>query len=67
MKRPRTKKYSEEDVDNAVNAVYEKEVSISKAAKEFNIPRMTLSDRVSNRHPGEVGNPTVFTKEEEKK
>ena len=45
MKRPRMKKYSEEDVDNAVKAVYENGVSISKVTKEFNIPRMTLSDR----------------------
>ena len=42
-----SKKYSEA-LRRAISVLKRKELSISRAAKEFNIPRMTVNDRVKN-------------------
>ena len=43
--------YSVEDFEKAVAAVTDDKKSIGSAAKEFNIPPKTLSDRINGRHP----------------
>ena len=43
--------YSVEDLARAVAAVIDGKKSISSAAREFNIPRGTLSDRINGKHP----------------
>lgn len=47
--------YSVEDLARAVAAVIDGKKSISSAAREFNIPRGTLSDRINGKHPKKVG------------
>ena len=67
--------YSVEDFEKAVAAVTDNKKifivlqknlkNIHSAAKEFNVPRKTLSDRINERCPKNVGRPTYFTKTEE--
>ena len=65
MTRPRHK-YSKSDIDAALHLVSQGS-SIYRAAKIYKIPRQTLSDKVHGTHPGSIGKPTTFTKEEEMK
>ena len=57
--------YSAEDFKKAVAVVTDDKKSIGSAAKEFNVPRKTLSDRINRRHPKNVGRPTYLTETEE--
>ena len=57
--------YSVEDFEKAVAAVTDDKKSIGSAAKEFNVPRKTLSGRINGRHPKNVGRPTYLTETEE--
>lgn len=57
--------YSIEDLARAVAAIIDGKKSIGSAAREFNIPPGTLSDRINGKHPKKVGQPTFLTDEEE--
>ena len=59
------KQYSVEDFEKAVAAVTDNKKSIGSAAKEFNIPCNTLSDKINGRHPKNIGGPTYLTETEE--
>ena len=51
----------------AMSAVRDRKVTISEAAKKYNVPRKTLNDRIKERveHGSRPGPSTVLTKEEE--
>lgn len=51
----------------AMSAVRDQKVTISEAAKKYNVPRKTLDDRIKKRveHGSRPGPSTVLTKEEE--
>ena len=57
--------YSVEDFEKAVAAVTDNKKNIHSAAKKFNVPHKTLSDRINVRCPKNVGRPTYLTKTEE--
>lgn len=57
--------YTVQDFESAVTAVIDSKKSISNAAREFNIPRETLRDRITGKHPKKVGRPPYLTDEEE--
>ena len=57
--------FSVEDFEKAVAAATDNKKSIGGAAKEFNIPHKTLSDRTNGRHPKNAGRPTYLTETEE--
>ena len=59
------RQYSVEDFEKAVAAVTDNKKSIGSAAKEFNIPCNTLSDKINGRHPKNIGGPTYLTETEE--
>lgn len=60
------RKYSSEDVYNALKEVDEG-ASIAASARKFGVPRSTLSEKRSGRHPIEcrMGPETVLTQDEE--
>ena len=58
-------KWSPEQMQKAITAVRENGVSISAAAKEHNVPRKTLSDKVNEKHPLKPGRKTALSSEEE--
>ena len=63
---PKSKTYSNEDIESALKDITEKHISISQAAKDYNIPRKTLADRKNKRwNSDKVGHPTILTPEEE--
>lgn len=57
--------YTEETKQLCYEAVSNKTLSIREASKKFKIPRATISYMMSNKHLGNVGCPTTFTKREE--
>ena len=67
MPRKKQKKYTEEDLKTAVEEVWAKRLTISAAAKCFQVPRTTLADHVHRRRV-KVGasRPTILTQVEEK-
>ena len=56
--RKKCMQFCVEDFEKAVAAVTDNKKSIGGAAKEFNIPHKTLSDRTNGRHPKNAGRPT---------
>ena len=61
------KKYTEEDLKTAVEEVWAKRLTISAAAKRFQVPRTTLADHVHRRREKVgAGRPTILTQVEEK-
>ncbi len=58
------KGYTEDDLQEAVNMVKQGS-SFRAACSTYNIPKMTLMDRVNETHGGTQGRPTVLTPEEE--
>ena len=60
------KKYSQEAMDKAIEAVHWG-LSRGKAAKKFNVPSSTLADKVAGRTPikSRIGAPTILTQDEE--
>ena len=48
-KRTKLKKYTEDDVKNAIDACNNKKLSLREAARVFNVPAQTLSDRLRGR------------------
>ena len=49
-----------EDMPNAVTAVKLSGISQLNAAKRFNVPQRTLSDKLAQRHERNVGRPSVL-------
>lgn len=62
----RYKNYTEETLDAAVRAVKFRGLSTHAAAEVFNIPQRTIYNKVKNRHPQNVGTPTVLSLAEER-
>ena len=58
-------RYSQENLLAAVKEVKEKRMSLGQAAKEFQVPKITLWDRVKDRVSDQLGRPTVLSKMEE--
>jgi len=52
--------YSQLSLERAVEDVLSGKSKIAEAALEYKIPRMTLSDHVSRRHPKKCGQQTAF-------
>ena len=46
-KQGKTQNYDKETLEKAYNAVKNGSMSVSKASKEFGIPKSTLGDRIS--------------------
>lgn len=57
--------YSKEELEECLNHVREGKLSQRTAAKQFNIPRSTLKNKLKQRHSSNVGRQTVFSAEEE--
>lgn len=57
--------YEKEDMEAALSAVRNGEMSIRAAVKEFGVKRTTLQDRLSGKSGETVGRPTVLLAEEE--
>ena len=58
--------YSEEILDQCLEAVRSGKLSIRKAAQEFKIPRSTIQNKLKGAHSGAIGRGCVFSEEEEK-
>ncbi len=58
-------KYDPQTLKHAINAVKEKRMSMSEAARHYKIPKTTLSDRLHERVSESLGRPTVLSREEE--
>ena len=58
-------KWTPEDMEAAVNAVNDGEMTMRKAAFTFGIPKSTLATHVGSNDLGKVGKPTVLGWEEE--
>ena len=54
-----------QQLEAAVSAVKNGEMSIRKAAEHFVIPVTTLHNKINGKHPKKQGRPTTFSKEEE--
>lgn len=65
--RPKKKKYTNEDVEKAIDAVRRNGMSVNAAAKSFGIPQSTLQDKISGKYAvqAKVGRPSVLMPEEE--
>ncbi|KAK6167094.1 hypothetical protein SNE40_021198 [Patella caerulea] len=57
--------YTEDALQNAIQAVQSKRLSVKKAAETYKIPRKTLGNKVNEKHLNKPGRPTVFSKAEE--
>lgn len=66
-KRIKEKSYSERQLERAVDAVKENKMTLSQAAKLFEIPRTTISFRLNHCVMTRAGHPTVFSPEFEKR
>ena len=55
LKRKLTCAYTAKDMEDAQNAVLLNNMGINAAAREFGVPRATLGDKLSNRHPLKQG------------
>ena len=60
--------WKDEDMLSAMEAVFKSEMSVSRAAAAFSVPRKTLDDRIKGRveHGTKPGRSTVLTEQEEK-
>ena len=63
----RRKKWKDEDMEKALEVVQKRQATVSGSAKQFNVPRKTLDDRVKGRvfHGTKSGPGTVLTSAEE--
>ena len=57
-------KYTQEDFKLAMESIQDG-MSVRKAAEEFNVPRVTLMDRLHNRTTDKLGRPCELSEEEE--
>lgn len=55
------KSYTEEDIQKAIKEVQENKVSVYRAAKNFQIPEMTLSDRLKGKSSSSHGKSPVLS------
>ena len=62
---PVRKVRSKENIISAVKEIHEKNTSIRKAAKIYNIPRTTLRTHYLNTDTEKPGHPTILSKDEE--
>ncbi len=58
-------KYNQAMMDMAIRDIEEKRLSLNKAAKKYNVPKATLSNRLTKLTTGQLGRPTELSKEEE--
>lgn len=60
-------KYSQENMEKALQDIREKKMSINQAAKLYNIPKTTVLDTLKEKYknPRNIGGPTVLTSSEE--
>lgn len=67
MEHKKNKKYSEHELDEAIQAI-NNGMSVNKASKTFRIPRTTLKDKIHGRYPVhcKIGAPPILSDEEEK-
>ncbi|XP_055838495.1 uncharacterized protein LOC129906661 [Episyrphus balteatus] len=59
------KNYTPETLEDALLQVREGKISLNKAAKEFNISRSTLQNKIKKLHTKSVGGPTALLEDEE--
>ncbi len=57
-------RYLLESLQQAVEAVKQKKMSVREAAHEFKVPKSTISDRIQGKHES-LGRPTELSAEEE--
>ncbi|XP_052079009.1 uncharacterized protein LOC127717266 [Mytilus californianus] len=62
---PKKKQYLQESLDKAVGAVNSNKMSISKAAKEYGVPRTTISDHVNGKYDNHLNGPSKMLTDEE--
>lgn len=62
-------KYTQEDLQNAVNLIIKKEKSLNQVHRETGIPKSTLSNKINNKVPmcRKMGPKTILTQFEENK
>ena len=60
MEPSRNKKHRQYSIED-----FESKMSVYKAAKEFNVPRKTPSNRVNGLHGKDIGRKTYLTNEKE--
>lgn len=62
-------KYTEVDLQNAVNSIINKEKSLNQVHKEISIPKSTLSNKINNKIPicRKMSPQTTLTQYEENK
>ena len=67
VKNRKRKKWNDEDMVSAMNAVEKKEMTIYSAAARFSVPRKTLDDRIKElvKHSTSPGPVTALTLEQE--
>jgi transposase-like protein len=58
-------KYSQATIELAIQDIQEKRLSLNKAAKHYNVPKATLSNRINQLVQDQLGRPTELKKEEE--
>ncbi|KAI8512068.1 hypothetical protein Bbelb_111680 [Branchiostoma belcheri] len=61
----RYREWEESDMQEAIRMIKEESKSVYAAAKMSNIPRITLHDRVNERHGDKVGRPPKLSDEDE--
>ena len=59
------KKYSEEVLQEAVDAVKCGHLSYRQAQEQYGVPRATIRDHISGQHNGSIGHPSELNPEEE--
>jgi transposase-like protein len=59
------KRYNEDNLQQAVKEVKENRMTLGEAAREFQVPKTTLFDRVKERVTDKSGRPTVLSEMEE--
>ncbi|CAG4974201.1 unnamed protein product [Colias eurytheme] len=59
------KKYTDEELQNALLKTRSGELTAYKASKLYKVPYQTLLDKLKNKHTNPAGHATVLTKDEE--
>jgi hypothetical protein len=61
----RSKSYSAEDVEQAVNAVKVDGLSLCTGSEQFYVPKSTIKDHLTDGHGSSIERRTVLSQEEE--
>jgi Zinc-finger associated domain (zf-AD)/helix-turn-helix, Psq domain/Tc5 transposase DNA-binding domain len=64
-KRKNFEKYSEKDIQKALQEIRSKKLSLYKASCKYQIPRTTLHNRLTNRNSSQHGKSAVLSKDQE--